>query len=343
MKKVKIISIDGGGVRGVIPALILQALEEKIQLRTKNKHSRLVDFVDFFAGTGSGGVITCALLNPDDKLKAKAKFSTEEVNNFFHEFCLKAYSKSHLHKIQTLGGLLNDKYTDKALNTLFTEQFADNKFSQLIKPCIIAAYDLDHRRAHFFNQHNAMITKAKDFHIKDVARVATATPTYFQAVNIKSELGISYPLIDGAVFANNPGMCAYAETRKMYFENIKNPISKDMYLLSLGTGLPERQYTFHEAKNFAPGQWTKPLLSIVRSGNAETVTHQLKWLFDAEKNKNGFLRINPDLKNASNKFDAASKSNLKALKEAVDDYISKNESLLNEIVQNLVPIEKALE
>ncbi|WP_186756520.1 patatin-like phospholipase family protein [Echinicola salinicaeni] len=343
MKKVRIITIDGGGVKGIITTMILKALEEKIQRRTKNKESKLVDFVDFFAGTGSGGIITCALLSPNDQLPSKPKFSADEVNNFFHEFCNKAYSKSIFKKIQTLGGLIDNKDFRKGLDTFFREQFADKKLSQLIKPCLITAYDLDHRRAIFLNQHNAKITKAKDFLIKDVAIASSATPPYFQPANIHSDIGISYPLIDGAVFANNPAMCAYAETRKMYFENAKNPSSKDMYLLSLGTGKPEKSINFHDAKNFGISQWTRPLLSIMMSGNAETVSHQLKWVFDANKNKNGFQRINPDLKNASSNFDDSHKSNLEALRETANDYISKNETTFNDIVENLVPIEKALE
>ncbi|WP_215222764.1 patatin-like phospholipase family protein [Echinicola shivajiensis] len=343
MKKVKIISIDGGGVRGIIPAIILQALEQKIQLRTKNQQSRLVDFVDFIAGTGSGGLLTCALLTPNIELSSKPKFSAKEVVEFYLEFCNKVYSKTLFHKIQTLGGVIDEKYPVKELETFFDKEFENNKLSQLIKPCLFTAYDLDHRRAIFFTQHNAKITKAKDFYIKDVARAASATPPYFQVANIKSELGISYPLIDGAVFANNPAMCAYAETRKMYFESVKHPSSKDMYLLSLGAGKSERHFTFHEAKNFGSSQWTKPLLSIMMSGNAETVSHQLKWLFDSENNKNGFHRINPELNNASSNFDDSYKANLGALREAATEYISKNQNILNEIVENLVPIEKTLE
>lgn len=343
MNKVKIISIDGGGVRGIIPAIILRALEDKIKLRTKNKESRLVDYVDFMAGTGSGGFLTCGLLLQDNEHSSKPKFNTNEVLEMYISFCDKVFTKPIIHKIQTLGGVIDDKYPSRELENFLFNQFGETKLSQLIKPCLITAYDIDHRKAMFFTQHNAKITKAKDFYIKDVARAASATLPYFQVANIKSDLGISYPLVDGGVFANNPAMCAYAETRKMYFESIKNPSSKDMYLVSLGTGKPEKHITYDEAKNFGPKQWSKTLLSITMSGSSETISHQLKWLFDADKNKTGFQRINPDLINADSSFDNAETNNIELLKEAANDYISKNDALLNSIVENLVPIEKTLD
>jgi patatin-like phospholipase/acyl hydrolase len=55
MKRVAILSIDGGGIRGVIPGTILKMIEDKIQEKTQNPQDRLVNYIDFVAGTSTGG------------------------------------------------------------------------------------------------------------------------------------------------------------------------------------------------------------------------------------------------------------------------------------------------
>src|SRR5690606_35923857 len=130
-----------------------------------------------------------------------------------------------------------------------------------------------------------------------------SAPTYFEPVKIPSPKGEGHVVIDGGVFANNPGMCAYTEVRKLAFGDVSNPTSKDMLLLSLGTGQVNEGYAYEEAKNFGFFKWIRPLISIMMSGNSETVSHQLKWLFDAGLNAENFIRIEPELLNASVKLD----------------------------------------
>ncbi len=60
----RILSIDGGGIRGIIPGMVIKYLEEKIQSKTGNENARIADYFDFFAGTSTGGILTCAYLCP---------------------------------------------------------------------------------------------------------------------------------------------------------------------------------------------------------------------------------------------------------------------------------------
>ena len=65
-KAVKILSIDGGGIRGVLPATLLSVLEEKLQETSGNENFRLAESFDLIAGTSTGGLLTCMYLTPDD-------------------------------------------------------------------------------------------------------------------------------------------------------------------------------------------------------------------------------------------------------------------------------------
>ncbi len=167
-------------------------------------------------------------------------------------------------------------------------------------------------------------------------KFGTAAPTYFEAANIKSILGVSYPLIDGGVFANNPAMCAYAEARKCKFGEVEHSSSKEMLMLSMGAGSVNEKIPYSSARNFGLVQWIRPLISVMMSGNSETVSHQLVWLYDAGKNSEGYIRIEPDLHNANPDLDDASNENLNALKEAGLHYIQKNEEKIYGIVSKLI-------
>src|SRR4051794_8458418 len=80
----KILSIDGGGIRGIIPGQVLVALEKKLQEKT-GKESRLADYFDFFAGTSTGGILTCICLCPSENDPTKARFSAQEAVNLYIE------------------------------------------------------------------------------------------------------------------------------------------------------------------------------------------------------------------------------------------------------------------
>lgn len=339
MSKIKILSIDGGGIRGIIPGTILQVIEEKIQKKTGNADARLVDHVDFIAGTSTGGIITCGLLTPSPEDPTRPKFSVEEVVNLYHEHGKDIFYKPFWHKIGGLWGVLDEKFPNTALKKVLESQFGDIQLSQLLKPCLITAYEIKSRRAMFFTQQSAKKTKAHDFLVKEVAQATSAAPTYFQAALIKSILGVKYPFIDGGVFANNPSMCAYAETRKMDFHTVKRPTSKDMYLVSLGTGCVDEELSYQKAKNYGLAKWIRPLISIMMSGNSETVSYQLKWLFDAGSNQDGYFRIEPDLLRASPSMDDASRKNTDALREAGLNYVANHEDKIDMIVDNLIKID----
>ncbi len=63
-EKIRILSIDGGGIRGIIPAEVLIKLEEKLAIKTKKRRARIADYFDLIAGTSTGGILTCCYLCP---------------------------------------------------------------------------------------------------------------------------------------------------------------------------------------------------------------------------------------------------------------------------------------
>ncbi len=336
MKRVAIISIDGGGIRGIIPGTILQFVEEKIQEKTGNPQARLVDYIDFVAGTSTGGILGCGMLMPDPVLPNKPKYSMADLVDFYFANGGKIFSKPFGHKIRSVFGLRDERYPNEALKNTLNKYLGDAYLSELILPSLFTAYDIESRSAFFFKWGKACDDISHDFFLRDVAYATAAAPTYFEAALITSRFGSKYPLIDGGVFANNPAMCAYAEVRKCKFDFVERPTSKDMLMISLGTGNVKEPFPYERAKNFGLIQWIRPLIDIMMSGNSETVSHQLKWLFDAGGNPGGFIRIEPELHQADPALDNASKANMNALRDAAIKYVKENPDRINDIVDKLI-------
>lgn len=336
MKKVTIISIDGGGIRGIIPGTILALIEQRLQERLLDTDARLVDYVDFVAGTSTGGILGCGMLIPGENDPKKPKYTLAEVVELYLKNGEDIFSNPFSQKVKTLYGLKDEKFSNYNLKKSLNEYFGEILLSQLIRPCLFTSYDIEERKAKFFKHSKAVESDTENFLVRDLCQATSAAPTYFETALIQSKSGESFPLIDGGVFANNPAMCAYAEVRKCIFGDIANPTSKDMMMISIGTGSVKKPVPYRKAKNFGMVEWIKPLIDIMMSGNSETVSHQLEWLFDAGNNRKGYIRLEPPIGDANSDMANATKKNMAALKRAGVQFVQNNPEKIDEIIQNLI-------
>lgn len=310
---IRILSIDGGGIRGIIPGQVIVNLESKLKRHTGDSNARIADYFDLIAGTSTGGILTCIYLCPDlNENPDRPRFSAEEAVDLYLGRGEKIFDISLWQILRSGGGVRDEKYDAKELEKTLKEYLGELKLSQLIKPCLITSYDIENRQAKFFTQHDAKDTEMHDYLVRDVARATSAAPTYFQAHLMQSMSGVPYPLIDGGVFANNPSLCAYAEVRKK-FEG--NPTAKNMAILSIGTGFVKKPFEYKHAKDWGVVGWIQPLIDIMMSGVSETVDYQLAQIYDAVGKPEQYLRINGELQFADSDMDNASKDNLVALKQ----------------------------
>ena len=289
------------------------ALEKKLQEYSGNPEARLADYFDFFAGTSTGGILTCISLCPSDEEPSKARFTAQDAVDLYMNHGEEIFDVNLWQKLRSGNGYLDEKYKEFALEKYLKKYFGDLKLSQLLKPCIIPAYDIDRRSTHFFAQHDpARMGEGRDFLVRDVCRATSAAPTYFETVLVKSCSGVSYPLVDGGVVANNPALCAYSEVR-----NAKdNPTAAEMFMVSIGTGSEHESYRYNRVKDWGAVGWIKPLIDIMMAGASETTDYHLSRMFSARSNEESYIRIQPSrMGNASVDMDKATKENLVALAE----------------------------
>lgn len=329
----KILSLDGGGIRGIIPGQVLVALETKLQQKTGNPDARIADFFDFFAGTSTGGILTCILLCPSETDKTTARFSAKEAVELYVNNGSKIFDSSTWHKMISLDGVSEEKYQAAGLEDCLKTYFTDLKLSDLLKPCIVTSYDIERRETKFFAQHDyALKGDVANFWVREVCRATSAAPTYFETELIKSFSGEAYACVDGGVFANNPSLCAYSEVR-----NAKgNPTEKDMFVVSIGTGSADQHYDYDKAKNWGAIGWVRPVIDIMMSGAAEVTNYHMVKLFSASNNLDNYIRIQPSsLGGANPQMDDASDKNIAALSQIGID-TANNCPELDRIVDMLV-------
>ncbi len=337
MKKVKILSIDGGGIRGILPGVILKRLEESLQRLDNNSELKLSDYFDFIAGTSTGGILSCLYLMPDDK--GKPKYSAEEAVDLYIKHGSEIFDRTLFRRITSGDGIIHEKYSDHAIYKLFEEYFGDETLDNLVKPCLITSYDITDRRSVFFTSVDAKADNIYNFKVKDVARATSAAPTYFQPAHIKSMSDQLYTLIDGGMFANNPALCAYAEARKINFGSINKPSAKDMIIVSLGTGSVRKQYHYDKFRSAGEIEWLEPVIDILMSGSSETVDYQLRQMYltlDNPADQADYYRLEPGLKEACSEMDIATTDNINNLYQAGLAYVKENAKLLDHIASRIL-------
>lgn len=340
-KKIRILSLDGGGIRGIITCVILRYIEEQLQ-KIDNPNAKIGDYFDLVAGTSTGGLLATILLVPDNT--CKAKFSVEEALDLYAKKGSSIFNVSFWEGLFNPLGLFNEKISQKNLEKQLDEVFKNLELKNLTKPCLITSYDINQRKAKLFCSHEAH-SSLENFYVKDICRATSAAPTYFEPAKIKSLYGQEFVLIDGGVFANNPALCAYAEARKIKFSDVlKNPEKtdypdiNDIIMISIGTGEILKPYTFEKFENAGKMKWITPLIDILLSSNAETVNYLLTKMYETLglRNQKNYYRLMPQLKNDSSEMDDTSQKNIFELIQAGLYFVDQNREMLNVIAKKLV-------
>lgn len=336
MKKACVLSIDGGGIRGILPGIVLSYLEQKIIEITDEPDKRISDYFDLVAGTSTGGILACCLLKPNGS--ERPQYSANDAVDLYIKFGNKIFDLSFFQKIFNPRSFFEYKYSEKALEHLLSKYLGEVKLSNLVKNCMITAYDIENRQTRFFTQKDALKNDLNNYFVKDICRATSAAPTYFKPAKIQSLFGNKLALIDGGVFANNPALCAYIEAMKTDFSNIDDkPIFPDfnnIVMISLGTGSVKEPYHYDDIENDGALGWAKPIIDILMSGNSETMSYMLKKIY--QNCPANYHRLEPPLINANEKMDDASETNIENLVNDAKTFVTDNQEQLDKIAELLI-------
>jgi uncharacterized protein len=286
----KILSIDGGGIRGLIPALVLAEIES----RTGRAIARCFDLI---AGTSTGGILAMGLARDDGN--GTPRFSAGDLADIYQTRGKEIFSRSLWKGAASLGGMADETYSHKGLEKVMDEYFGDDPMGAGITRLLITSYDIQNRTPVFLKSWKE---DHRSVQMKHAARATSAAPTYFEPA-LTPIGGATKALIDGGIFINSPSVSAYAEAKKIF------PDETEFCLLSLGTGELIRPIAYNEARDWGKMGWLAPLLSCMFDGAADAANYQMKMFLG-----NQYIRLQTNLAVASDDMDNATHGNIENLK-----------------------------
>jgi patatin-like phospholipase/acyl hydrolase len=266
----KMLCIDGGGIRGVFAIAILQSIEEEYK-------KPIGELVDLVAGTSTGSIIAASI--------AVNKPMSDVLAGY------KNYGKKIFTR-QAKVGIFKSIYSDRYLRRFFRKAYGDKTLADITSPLLIPAVDLTHGRP-FVHRSNYGNKDAENLSLKlwDAVLSSCSAPVYFPPNNIDNH----YLSIDGGLWANNPSMVCVTEGLQFF-----NMPLRDIEILSIGTGLQSIDFSIRQNKYWGVKQWlpfqfpsmkvTPKLLDLALQLSSESVSYQCRHLL-GEK----YLRINEEL------------------------------------------------
>ena len=246
-KPKRILAIDGGGIRGILPALFLRAFEEY-------SDRRIWDLFDLVVGTSTGGLIALAATS-------KREITANKILDLYLKHAKQIFDSPRSRYLRPFWG---PKYTGNGLRVLGKELFGDGRLSESKVPTAVTAYEIAERRPYVLKSWRAKESPKRDCLLLEAAMATAAAPTYFPAVRIGERT-----LVDGGVYANNPGAIALVESKLLW-------PNEDEILVSLGTGVSKIGYP--KANSWGLLNWIGPLIDCVFDGSSDSIDYILKAL-----------------------------------------------------------------
>jgi patatin-like phospholipase/acyl hydrolase len=265
----RIISFDGGGLKGLLSLGILRRVSEKL------KDKPWIEEADMYAGTSTGGLIALGLA---------AGKSIGEIAGFYEENGPKIFDKRTWVYRSSFHRTLHMGYENESLKKPLHAMFEDRKLTDLQKEVVVVAFDLEEKedkRACWAPKifHNVKGEGQDTDLVRDVGLYTSAAPTYLPSAN---------GYIDGGVCANNPSMCAIAQL--MDGRTLERRKLEDILMVSVGTGVNPKSLD-GKAIRWGLFGWNVKLLQIIMEGSIGIADYQCKHLLP----KDSYRRFQIDL------------------------------------------------
>ncbi|GLT66204.1 hypothetical protein SLA2020_385850 [Shorea laevis] len=350
------LSIDGGGVRGLIPGTILACLESKLQ-ELDGPNARIADYFDVIAGTSTGGLLTTMLTAPDEE--NRPRYAGKDLNNFYFDHAPKIFpQKSKLSSC--VARLMGPQYNGEYLKKIVNQRLADITLKQTLTNVVIPAFDIKLLQPVVFSTSNAKNDDLKNARLADVCIGTSAAPIllpahYFQTKDSSGKTR-RFDLIDGALAANNPTLLAMSHVSKETLKQRNSEVvkvgpqpidSRKMLVLSLGTGKAkqEEKYKATTTSKWGILRWLynagkRPLFDFFAEASSDMVDFHVSTMFQCLDCEENYLRIQDDALIAdASTVDLATKENLQKLEGIGKELLKKPVSRVNLEDGSSVPVE----
>lgn len=287
-QKFRILSIDGGGLRGLVPVLILKEMERR-------SGRRITDMFDLISGTSTGGLIAAGITVSDNG--KDPKYTLDQIEKIYTDRGKDIFPKKNFIKsvISGVSSLKNPKYSADGLQKVLEDLLGQKRISDCMLPVFISSYDLHNNEALLFKYRHAIRYPENNALLVDVCRATSAAPTYLPAYKFTYQ-DKKRVCVDGGIYMNNPAMGALVEVIKYYDEAPYNRTElklSDVSILSLGTGHYSSEIARKKVEGWGLLDWAANITDVMMQAVNQTTTYQAEELTAS----GNFLRINPAITN----------------------------------------------
>ncbi|MBE9464705.1 patatin-like phospholipase family protein [Dyadobacter subterraneus] len=330
--KFKILAIDGGGIRGVVPLQVIRYIES---VTKKEIHQSF----DLIAGTSTGGILSSAL-TIQDKNSVEAdtrKYTLDKLESIYKDRGKEIFpAPSKFVKWYTFcKSWIQPQFDPKGLNEVLKEYFGEERISNCLKPIFIASYDIHRNKPVFFTYREASLFADRNPTLVEIARATSAAPTYFPTYDFHyaSERLIC---IDGGIYMNNPSLGVLVEVLgnadyKHYKLNNKVLQMKDIALLSLGTGHTNSLVDGIRANGWGKFRWIKPVIDLSTNGPVKVIDNQIETIFKSFSLDSNYLRVDIYIKNRYSEMSDVRDSTIDYLIKEAQSQILNNDTMRSKI------------
>lgn len=350
--KFKILSLDGGGIKGVIPCTILKYIENK----TGQRISRMFNML---AGTSTGGIISLGLTMPNEN--GGNTYSAEDMLNLYVSEGKHIFSKRPRDIKSLLGSVVKKGLFDNTFDVAGFEKILQNKFGNgrlkdSLTEVLVTTYAPEQEKPFYFSSRLAKENEKENILLREIARSTSAAPTFFKPSKVKYDNDNTLAFVDGGVFANNPAILSYSEAKELWkkqnktkkvnipqgldkntksFEAVVTPDDNDLpfFMLSIGCGHCSTKIDFSKADDWRAKDWIEPLLTnVFMQSVAESTDYTMKHLLPPfQDGTERYIRMDLQIPEENSAMDDASDKNIKKLVAIADEYVKSHQGELDKI------------
>lgn len=303
MKTIRILSLDGGGLRGVVPLTILAEVEKRLSPKRE-----LWECFDLVAGTSTGGLLSCALTMRDKNSGTKkAKYTIEDILKVYTERGKEIFPKPNwfgnlFHKA---ADIFRPTFGEAGIAKVFHDVVGDSRISDCLTNILVSTYDLNNNIPLFFKSLDILNNNGLDALLYDICRATSAGPTYLPTYRFEypKNPNKEHPhrnCIDGGVYVNNPSMAAlsdFVKNYKFYDPSIAKKLDIDydkIFVLSIGTGTYSNSISDSESAKKGELYWAKAISDIMMRGVNKTTDYEMNEIME----DGNYVRLTINIDNA---------------------------------------------
>ncbi len=321
----RILAIDGGGIKGIIPATILQTIQSKLDYP-------LYCYFDLIVGVSSGALTAYSIVTPRSSSgtsKTTPLFDIKDIVELYRKKSHEIFSTRTPDGINL--GFTSAKYSSKGIESLLKDSFGERRISQCLTPTISVSYCTEHRRPIFFKSSLSHTKSHRDVKIWEACRASTAAPIYFPPFRLhvtpEDSASINFSLIDGGVACNNPSIIGI-------IESLRQAPSRPIHLISIGTGRTKKQISYSSIDDGGLKDWGSDIVDVLMGGQ-EDVSNQAVIAMLRSINNSQHVRIQMELPTELEPMDKA--KNVESLFQLTTSFLKENREIIDKAI-NLIDI-----